>query len=141
MSVLFHASSIDHRGLTCLTLMLGPRAMISANAFKTSQSRKLAACDGIRTRDKKIAGKTNRSRRREWVLTMVVFRKGYILRTVCLLFHTSSMDDPALTSLTLELRPRAIISVNAFNRGAFHGTALIQKQLNASRTTEIGCTC
>ena len=136
MSVLFHASPIDNRALTCLTLALGPRAMKSANAFKTSQSRSLARCDGIRTHDKKNAGKTNRSRRREWVLTMAIFRKYYILRPVRLRLHTTPIDYEAFTCLTLMLGPRAIISINAFNRGAFHGTALIQKQLDAIRNME-----
>ena len=47
--VLFHASSIDHRALACLTLVLGTRVMICVSAFKTSQSRMLAGCDGTRT--------------------------------------------------------------------------------------------
>ena len=123
-----------------LTLVLGLRAMISVNAFKTGQGRKLDGCDGIRTHDKKIAGKTNRSRRREWVLTMVVFRKGCIFRTVWALSHTTSIDYRAVTCLTLVLGPRAIISVNFLGRGTFHGTTLIQKQLDAGMTTEFGYT-
>ena len=62
VSVPFHASPIDYRALTCLISLLGPRATISVNEFKTSQSRIIWMRGSTDTHDKKIAGKTNQGR-------------------------------------------------------------------------------
>ena len=69
-----------------------------------------------------------------------VVKEGYILSTAWILFHTFSIVCGALTCLTFVLRLQATFSVNTFNRGAFHGTAHIQKQLDAGMTTEFGYT-